>query len=134
MIGLMIGPDVCKPPVTNPPFTDGFGTLRAWKACNLAWISAGRLPPPAKADFEANGIFGGGRLAALVGPRGFVLCPEPVGGSENERREDRVRVCVDCGTGVGIEASPKGSGDEGELGSSEGVDAIAPEGRTGDEK
>lgn len=88
----MAGPFVVdKHPVIGPPFI-GLAILRdAWKAFNLAWTSAGRPPPLARDVIEAKGVLAGGRLAALVGPRGFGLCPELAWKSDNERRDGIVR-------------------------------------------
>lgn len=134
----MVGPVVGKHPVTGPPPFIGLGALRdAWKACNLAWTSAGRPPPLAKDVIEAKGVLAWGRLAALVGPRGFGLCPELVWESDNERRDGTVRGARtdgEAGGDIENEEVSKGSGDAGEPGSSEGEDVIASEGRTGGEK
>lgn len=73
----------------------------------------------------------------MIGPRGFGLCPELVWVSDNERRDGTVRGARtdgEAGGDIENEEASKGSGDAGEPGSSEGVDAIASEGRTGDEK
>lgn len=125
----MTGPAVGEFPVTNPPF---IARLRdAWKACSLAWTSAGRPPPLAK------GVWAKGRLAALIGPRGFGLCPELVWESDNERRDGIVRGARtdgEAGGDIENEEGSKGSGDEGEPGSSEGEVAITSEWRIGDEK
>lgn len=136
-MGFMGGPVVDKHPVTGPPPFIGLGALRdAWKASNLARTSAGRPPPPAKDVLEAKGVLAGGRLAALIGPRGFELCPEMAWESDNERRDGTIRGArTDGEVGGDIEnEETKGSGDAGEFGSSEGEDAIASEWRTGDEK
>lgn len=129
----MVGPfGVGKHPVTGPPFI-GLGVLRdAWKACNLAWTSAGRPPPLAKDVIEANGVLARGRLAALVGPRGFGLCPGLVWGSDNERRDGFVRGARTDGEAGGDIVNgwaSKGSGDTGGPDSSDGEDAITSEGR-----
>lgn len=110
----------------------------AWKACNLALTSAGRPPPLAKDDIEAKGVLlAGGRLAALVGPRGFGLCPELAWESDNERRDGIVRgPRTDGEAGGDIEngGGSKGSGDAGEPGEPDGEDTIMSAVRMGDER
>lgn len=134
----MGGPFVDKHRVIGPPPFIRLGALRdAWKASNLARTSAGRPPPLAKGVIEAKGVLlAWGRLAALIGPRGFELCPELAWESDNERRDGTIRGArTDGEVGGDIEnEETKGSGDAGEFGSSEGEDAIASEWRMGDEK
>jgi len=105
----------------------GAPRLEAWNACNLACTSFGNPPVPLPTDcMDAKGICDEpGLRAAFRGASGFGLCVV-AWESDIERKEGRVRWGWGGGDGevvANIDAeSPKGSGEEGVLGSSSNGD------------